>query len=116
MGQTEVSKTSTGLQENVAGALCYLAGLVTGIVFLVLEKENKFVRFHAIQSIVVSLAIMVVMIVLGFIPIIGWVINMLLGIGVFILWVVMMLNAYRGRMMKLPVAGNIAEGQANKIS
>ena len=116
MGQTEVSKTSTGLQENVAGALCYLAGLVTGIVFLVLEKENRFVRFHAIQSIVVSLAIMVVMIVLGFIPIIGWVINMLLGIGVFILWVVMMLNAYRGRMMKLPVAGNIAEGQANKIS
>ena len=116
MGQTEVSKTSTGLQENLAGALCYLAGLVTGIAFLVLEKENRFVRFHAIQSIVVSVAIMVVMIVLGFIPIIGWVINMLLGIGVFILWVVMMLNAYRGRMMKLPVAGNIAEGQANKIS
>ncbi len=116
MGQTEVSKTSTGLQENVAGALCYLAGLVTGIVFLVLEKENRFVRFHAIQSILVSVALMVVMIVLGFIPIIGWVINMLLGIGVFILWIVMMLNAYRGRMMKLPVAGNIAEGQANKKS
>ncbi len=95
MGQTEVSKTSTGLQENVAGALCYLAGLVTGIVFLVLEKENRFVRFHAIQSIVVSIALMVVMIVLGFIPIVGWVINMLLGIGVFILWIVMMLNAYR---------------------
>ncbi len=116
MGQTEVSKTSRGLQENVAGALCYLAGLVTGIVFLVLEKENRFVRFHAIQSIVVSIALMVVMIVLGFIPIIGWVINMLLGIGVFILWIVMMLNAYRGRMMKLPVAGNIAESQANKVS
>ncbi len=116
MGQTEVSKTSTGLQENVAGALCYLAGLVTGIVFLVLEKENRFVRFHAIQSIVVSVALMVVMIVLGFIPIIGWVINMLLGIGVFILWIVMMLNAYRGRMMKLPVAGNIAESQTNKMS
>ncbi len=116
MGQTEVTKTSTGLQQNVAGALCYLAGWVTGVAFLVMEKENRFVRFHAVQSIVVSAAFMVVMIVLGFIPIIGWVINMLLGIALFILWVVLMLNAYRGRMMKLPVAGNIAESQANRKS
>jgi len=48
-----MEKTSTGLQENIAGLLCYVLGWVTGIIFLFIEKENKFVRFHAVQSIVV---------------------------------------------------------------
>ena len=47
-----MEKTSTGLQENVAGLLCYVLGWVTGLIFILIEKENKFVRFHAMQSIV----------------------------------------------------------------
>ena len=48
-----MEKTSTGLTENVAGLLCYILGWITGIIFLILEPDNKFVRFHAIQSIIV---------------------------------------------------------------
>jgi uncharacterized membrane protein len=89
---------------------------VTGIIFLLLEKENKFVRFHAIQSIVVFGAYTVVSIILGFIPIIGWIINVLLGIAAFIFWIVLMVKAYRGQMHKLPVAGDIAERNSKPMT
>ena len=46
-------KTSTGLEDNIAGLLCYVAGWVSGLIFLLIETENKFVRFHAVQSIIV---------------------------------------------------------------
>jgi uncharacterized membrane protein len=103
---------STGLQPNVAGLLCYVLGWVTGIIFLVIEKDNEFVRFHAWQSIVVFGGLTVVDIVLGFIPIIGWAIAGLLGIVAFILWIVLMLKAYQGQRFKLPIVGNIAEQQS----
>jgi uncharacterized membrane protein len=105
-------KTSMGLDQNVAGLLCYVLGWVTGIIFLVLEKNNKFVRFHAIQSIIVFGAITVADIILGFIPFIGWIIAWLLGLLAFILWIILMVKAYRGEMYKLPVAGDIAARQA----
>jgi uncharacterized membrane protein len=104
-------KTSTGLQPNVAGLLCYLFGWITGIIFLVLEKDNQFVRFHAVQSIVVFGAATVAYIILGFIPVIGWRLTWIIDIAAFILWVILMVKAYQGQMFKLPVAGNIAEQQ-----
>lgn len=111
MSQQPEGKTSTGLQQNVAGLLCYVLGWVTGIVFLLLEKDNRFVRFHAVQSIVVFGALTVVDIVLNFIPIIGWVIAWIIGVVAIILWIVLMFKAYQGQMYKLPIAGNIAEQQ-----
>ena len=111
MSQQPEGKTSTGLQQNVAGLLCYVLGWVTGIVFLLLEKDNRFVRFHAVQSIVVFGALTVVDIVLNFIPIIGWVIAWIIGVVAIILWIVLMVKAYQGQMYKLPIAGNIAEQQ-----
>ncbi len=111
MSQQPEGKTSTGLQQNVAGLLCYVLGWVTGIVFLLLEKDNRFVRFHAVQSIVVFGALTVVDFVLNFIPIIGWVIAWIIGVVAIILWVVLMVKAYQGQMYKLPIAGNIAEQQ-----
>jgi uncharacterized membrane protein len=72
-------KSSTGMDENVAGLLTYVLGLFTGIIFLVIEKESKFVRFHAFQSILISAAFIVVNLVLGFIPIIGWILSLLLS-------------------------------------
>ena len=111
MSETK-GKTSMGLEPNLAGLLCYLLGWITGIIFLVLEKENQLVRFHAIQSIVVFGAITVADIVLGWIPFVGWFVFIpLLGILAFILWIILMVKAYKGQMYKLPWAGNFAEKQ-----
>ena len=108
-------KTSMGMEQNVEGLLCYVLGFITGIVLFVMEKENKFVRFHAMQSIVVFGAIFVVDIFLSIMNAfigIHWIFSLLLGlIGLltFILWLVLMLQAYQEKMFKLPVAGDIAE-------
>src|SRR5690625_1478809 len=64
----EKQKTASGLDENVAGLLCYLLGFVTGIVFLLMENENRFIRYHAIQSIIVSVALIILNIILTAIP------------------------------------------------
>jgi uncharacterized membrane protein len=108
---TENPKTSTGLQQNVAGLLCYVLGWITGIIFLVLEPENKFVRFHAVQSIVVFGIYTLASAVFGWIPFIGWVITSILAIIAFILWIILMVKAYQGQLFKLPVSGTIAENQ-----
>jgi uncharacterized membrane protein len=108
----EANKTSTGLQQNVAGLLCYVLGWITGIIFLILEKENKFVRFHAVQSIVVFGAYTVLSLILSWIPVIGVIIGWILGVIAFILWIVLMFKAYQGQMYKLPIAGDIAAKQA----
>ena len=107
-----MEKTSTGLTENVAGLLCYVLGWISGIVFLLIEPENKFVRFHAIQSIVVFGAITVAGIILGWIPVIGGFVSWVLSVLGFILWIVLMVKAYQGTKYKLPWAGNFAEKRA----
>jgi uncharacterized membrane protein len=116
MSQQPENKTSSGLQENVAGFLCYVLGWVTGIIFLIIEPNNKFIRFHAVQSIIVFGAYMVISLIFGWIPYIGLIIRILLGVTAFILWIVLMLKAYHGQMYKLPIAGDIAEKQAQNIN
>ena len=105
-------KTSMGMEQNLEGLLCYVLGWVTGIIFFIMEKDNKFIRFHAMQSIIVFGAIFVVDIILSilrvFVPFI-WILTVLLGIITFILWIVLMMKAYQGQMYKLPIAGDIAE-------
>jgi uncharacterized membrane protein len=109
-------KTSTGLEANVAALLCYVGGWISGLVFLLLETENRFVRFHAIQSIAVfgvfSVVLIVLKNILGMIPAIGWVFsdifgNIVMAIAI-IFWIILMLMAYQGRKHKLPWAGDIA--------
>lgn len=109
-----MEKTSTGLQENVAGLLCYVLGWVSGLVFILLEAENKFVRFHAMQSIIVFGILSIIGIVFGWIPWFGWVISSLGGLLGFVLWIVLMVKAYQGVMYKLPVAGDLAEKWLSK--
>jgi len=101
-------KTSTGIQENVAGLLCYLGWWVTGIIFLILEKENKFVRFHATQSLILFGLIFIIAIIFSPIPFLS-IIGVIVWIIGVILWIVMMLMAYQGKMYKLPWIGNLAE-------
>lgn len=100
-----MAKTSTGLDENVAGLLCYVLGWITGTIFILLETENKLVRYHAMQSIIVFGILTVAGIILGFVPYIYW----LVPAVSFILWVVLMVKAYQGAKYKLPWAGNLAE-------
>jgi uncharacterized membrane protein len=113
-----MAKTSTGLEENVAGLLSYLVGWITGIIFFVLEKDNKFVRFHAMQSIVVFGFITVVQIILGILSLIPYagiafsIISWLVWILTLVLWIILMVNAGQGKKLKLAVAGNIAEKYA----
>ena len=111
--------TSTGLSPNVAGALAYVLGPLTGVIFLVLEKENRFVRFHAAQAVTVGVVMIALSIVLSiltsilaFIPVLGWIvavlISVVMGVGSFILWLVLMWRAYHGQEWEVPLAGQFA--------
>lgn len=111
---------STGLAPNVAGALAYLVGPITGIVFLVLEKRNGFVRFHAAQSIglfvtffVAGIALSLVSTILAMIPIVGWIVGilvLLLSLGLsflgLFLWLYLMYKAYSGAEWEFPWVGH----------
>jgi uncharacterized membrane protein len=110
MAQTR-GKASTGLKPNVAGFLCYLLFWVTGLEFLFVEKKDKFVRFHAIQSIV-TFGALTVAFALVFIPIIGWIFGWLNVILIPVLWILLMIKAYQGKRIKIPIAGDIAEKHA----
>ncbi|KQO10638.1 DUF4870 domain-containing protein [Paenibacillus sp. Leaf72] len=105
-------QSSTGLDPKVAALLCYVLSFVTGIIFLVLEKNSRYVKFHAMQSIITFGGLTVVMMVLNIIPFIGSLISALLGILGFALWIFLMLQAYQGKQFKLPYVGDIAEKQA----
>jgi len=108
------AESSTGLSANVAGLLCYVAGWITGIVFLVLEKKSTFVKFHAYQSIMTFGILTVAQLVLGWIPLVGWVLNILIGILMLILWIILIIQAGTGKMWKVPWAGDWAEKQISK--
>lgn len=97
--------TSTGLQENVASLLCYVLGWISGIVFLILEPKNTTIKFHAIQSIIVFGALSIINAILFWVPVLGW----LIGVAIFVSWIILMVKAYQGGKWKYPIAGNFAE-------
>jgi uncharacterized membrane protein len=107
--------TSLEINQNVAGALTYLLGWVTGFFFLLIEKENSFVRFHAMQSVVVFVAFTIASIVVGWLAIVGGVLTTLLGfVGIFV-WLFLMYQAFLGVRYKLPYAGDFAEKQLENV-
>jgi uncharacterized membrane protein len=111
------TSTNIGLETNVAGLLCYVLGWITGLIFLLLVKEDKLVRFHALQSIITFGAFTVLWIVFSILTDIRHIgtlfelLNILSYILAFVLWVVLMVKAYQGERYKLPVAGDLAEKQ-----
>ena len=109
-----MGKSSTGLNENVAGLLCYVLGWVSGLVFVLLEQESKSVRFHAMQSIYVFGTLTVAAIIIGWIPIIGGVVAGLLWLLGLVLWIVLMIKAYQGVQFKIKWAGDYAEKWVNR--
>lgn len=114
------SATSTGLDANVSGLLTYVLGFITGIIFYLIEKKHVEVRFHAAQSVLVSIVAIVISVafsILIMIPGIGVIfalLNVLVGIGFFALWIVLLIKGYNLEHFKLPVIGDMAEEWASK--
>lgn len=112
--------TSTGLDPHLAGLLCYILGIITGLIFFLIEKTNSVVRFHAAQSIVFGGAAILLWIVLMIIGVIlgaiSWQLGNLFGLltivvwlGLFIVWVILLIKGYSGEKWKLPILGDMAE-------
>ena len=102
------------MDENVAGALAYL--VIVAIVWLVLEpyNKNRFVRFHSIQAIALAVVSTGISIVLGMIPILGWIVLFFLPFAMFVVWIICVVKAFQHQMFKLPILGDFAEKQANQ--
>lgn len=100
--------SSTGLDENVAGLLCYLGVFVTGIVFLVLEKKSNFVRFHAMQSTVLFLMLWIGSMIINIIPFVGGIISSLIWVLSVVLWIVLMIKAYQKEKFEVPIVTDLA--------
>lgn len=122
-GSSSGGTTSTGLDPNLAGLLCYILGLITGLIFFLIEKTNQTVRFHAAQSIVFSIAWIVVWVVLAVVGLVlaqisyalgnlFGIVSLLVWLGLFIVWIVLLVKGYSGEKWKLPVLGDIAERMA----
>ena len=123
MSTTE--RSSTGLDANIAAALSYFFGLLSGAVFFAVENDSRFVKFHAMQSMLVSLAAiviyityMVVFMVLWRLPFVGWIAGIfgtlgwaVLALGFLGLWLFCMFKAFQGDRFKLPYIGEVAEKQ-----
>jgi uncharacterized membrane protein len=107
--RTAQAGTSTGLSPNTAALLCYVGIWISGIIFFVLEQKNRFVRFHAAQSIVVFGTLTVAGVILGLIPAVGDAFSTIIGIIGFIVWIIMIVKASSGEWYKLPWAGDVAE-------
>lgn len=110
-------KTSTGLQENVECLLCYLGSWLTGLIFFLIEKENKTVRYHAAQSIGIAIVLIIVNFVVGFlafIPLLGAILRFAVWIASVALYIYLLVTAYKGTMMKFPIISEQAEKFANK--
>lgn len=107
---------TAGLSQNAASALCYLLGFITGIVFLVWApyNQNRTIKFHAWQSIFLHVAFIALNIILPAIGhFIGFALISLVDLAGFILWIYLLFSVYNGKMVRLPVIGDLAEKQAN---
>lgn len=101
-------KKSFGMHENIVGALCYLFFWITGIFFLLKEKENKFIRFHALQSVLLFIPLSIIVFLSGWIPYYGWMIADFLGFMSIFILIICVFLAYRGLKFKIPIIGKIA--------
>jgi uncharacterized membrane protein len=125
-GSPAAASSGGGLAPNVAGALAYVT-IIPAILFLVLDPYNKdrFIKFHSLQClffaaamVVLAIGMMIVSVVLGFVPIVGWILSLLLWavlwLGSLALVILLIYKAYSGEKFMLPVIGKIADEQASK--
>ena len=112
----EVSKASAkavafGLPVNTAAALCYALGWVSGLVFLLAEKQDAKIRYHAMQSLMFFGGLTVI----SFVPIVGWLLSPFVMIVGFVVWLMSIYKAYNGEEFELPVVGKLARKQLSKM-
>ena len=124
----QTAKSSTGLDENVAALLAYILHWVSGLVFFLIEKDSRLVRFHAMQSILLNVVIAVVGIALWIVTFIIFIIStqlpgflgtivsllatliwVVFSVGILIAWIMCLIKAFQGTYFKLPIIGNFAE-------
>ena len=130
---TQMPKSSTGLDENVAAVLSYVFNWVSGLVFFLIEKNSRLVRFHAMQSLILAVVFFVGMIALYIIwavlaiitsqisGLLATLVGLVVGLLIFVFfiaavigWILGMVKAYQGQFFKLPVIGNLAEKFSTK--
>ena len=118
-GSNVSEPNESGLSDNAAGGLAYIT-IIPAIVFLIVAPFNKnsYIRFHSWQSIFLAIAWFIIeigLIVLHMLPVIGWftwILRPLVGLGLFILWIICLIKAFNGERFKIPVIGDLAEKQA----
>jgi uncharacterized membrane protein len=103
-------RAGTGLDPNLAATFAYLGGVLTGILFLIVEKQDRYVRFHAMQSTITFLGVFVLHLMLMGTPL-GWMLTGPLVVGTALLWAFLMWKAFKGERYKLPYVGEWAEQQ-----
>lgn len=119
--------STMGMDPNTAAGLSYLAIWVTGLIFFLLEKQNRFVRFNAMQSIVLSVAAIVASIVITvfstiltvLVPLLGCLFGLLSAVvwlGFLVFWIICMVNAFQGKYFKIPFLGDLAERWAGSAA
>jgi uncharacterized membrane protein len=117
------TQSSSGLSSNVASLLCYICMPITSIIFMLVEKEDKDVQFHAWQGTAFGVAYIVTVIalevlsvlvgaIIGFLGIIFGLFVPLIGIVAFITWIICMVKAYQGERWKIPYIGDFAANKA----
>ena len=124
----QTTKSSTGLDENVAALLSYVFGWISGLIFFLIEKDSRLVRFHGMQSLLFNILVIIVAIVLwviafvvlivstqlpgivgSLVSLVATLIWVVFFIGVLIAWVLCLVKAYQSQYFKLPIIGNLAE-------
>jgi uncharacterized membrane protein len=125
-GPAAPAAAGTAMASNVAGLLTYILGFITGIIFLVIEpyKHDKFVRFHAFQSIFFNVALIVFWIaytivasILGFVSLgilamLMGLLGLLISLAILAYWIFLMYKAYNNQLYKIPFIGDLAAKQA----
>lgn len=100
--------TTFKIERNLEALLTYLLCWVSGIFFIIFEKKNDYVRFHAFQSTAVFLSLLILRFILGVIPVIGAVGSTVILLITFLLWVFLMYKAFNGEEFRLPLVGDFA--------
>ena len=102
-------KTTLGMPAEIEAALTYLLGFFTGILFMLIEKDSKFVRFHAIQSTIFFGGAFVINIVVNIIPILGQLASLLISIFLVVMWILLMVKALQGKYYYAPFVKSFVE-------
>lgn len=104
-------RSNAGLRSNLFAVLAYMLGAITGVLLLVVERRDQYVRFHAMQSTLMCLLFLVVTLIIGSVPVVGTPLNIVASFAMSVLWFVLMFKAFTGQRYKLPYVGEIAERQ-----